>query len=156
MADITELLANAAETDPKMWEAIGNIPKAYYEGQDQAYKQKMRDVFSDGTAGYRAMTRQLDAGKLWERLVKRAASPALTQPRNSQRPVFNRIDTATRRLSKGFCAGTCPAAHHEFSTVCKSERAGQGFPGACAWRLAEGQPQPAAGGGDRPGSLMGF
>ena len=47
MADITKLLANAAKTDPKMWEAIGNIPKAYYEGQDQAYKQKMRNVFSD-------------------------------------------------------------------------------------------------------------
>ena len=47
MADITELLANAAKTDPRMWEAIGNIPKAYYEGQDQAYKQKMRNVFSD-------------------------------------------------------------------------------------------------------------
>jgi hypothetical protein len=30
-----------------MWEAFGNIPKAYYEGREQAYKQKMRDVFSD-------------------------------------------------------------------------------------------------------------
>ncbi len=51
MADITELLANAAKTDPKMWEAIGNIPKAYYEGQDQAYKQKMQNVFSDENGG---------------------------------------------------------------------------------------------------------
>jgi hypothetical protein len=51
MADITELLANAAKTDPRMWEAIGNIPKAYYEGQDQAYKQKMQDAFSDSNGG---------------------------------------------------------------------------------------------------------
>ena len=51
MADITELLANAAKTDPKMWEAIGNIPKAYYEGQNQAYQQKMRNIFSDENGG---------------------------------------------------------------------------------------------------------
>ena len=43
MADtdsMAALIANSAKTDPKMWEAIGNIPKAYYEGQDQAYKQR--------------------------------------------------------------------------------------------------------------------
>lgn len=44
MASIDELIANGAKTDPKMWEAFGNIPKAYYEAQDQKYKQRTRDV----------------------------------------------------------------------------------------------------------------
>lgn len=45
------LIANSAKVDPKMWEAVGNIPKAYYEGQDQAYKQNLRNVFSDENGG---------------------------------------------------------------------------------------------------------
>ena len=47
MADtdsMAALIANSAKTDPKMWEAIGNIPKAYYQGQDQAYKQRVRNI----------------------------------------------------------------------------------------------------------------
>jgi hypothetical protein len=48
---MASLIANSGKTDPKMWEAIGNIPKAYYEGQDQAYKQRMRNVFSDENGG---------------------------------------------------------------------------------------------------------
>ena len=76
-------MANSAKTDPRMWEAIGNIPKASYEGQDQAYNQKMRDTFSDSNGGL-----PLDATLTRERLgsdwLSWVALPALMQPRSSQ------------------------------------------------------------------------
>ena len=61
-----------------MWEAIGNIPKAYYEGQDQAYKQKMQDAFSDSNGGLPLDAQgNFDAGKAWERLVKLGGAPGV-------------------------------------------------------------------------------
>jgi hypothetical protein len=78
MADITELLANAAKTDPKMWEAIGNIPKAYFEGQDQAYKQKMQNVFSPENGGLpRDKDGNVETGKMFERLVQAGGAPVV-------------------------------------------------------------------------------
>src|SRR4051794_22744117 len=79
MVDITELLANAAKTDPKMWEAIGNIPKAYYEGQNQAYQQKMRNIFSDENGGLPRdpKTSAIDWGKAYERIVQEGGTPAI-------------------------------------------------------------------------------
>ena len=79
MVDITELLANAAKTDPRMWEAIGDIPKAYYEGKEQAYKQKMRDVFSDENGGLPRdpKTGAIDFPKAYERLITVGGAPAI-------------------------------------------------------------------------------
>jgi len=61
-----------------MWKAIGNIPKAYYEGQDQAYKQKLRNVFSDENGGLpRDKDGNVDFQKAYERLVTVGGQPAV-------------------------------------------------------------------------------
>ncbi len=77
MADIAELIANSARTNAD-FSQIGNIPKAYYEGQDQAYKQKLRNVFSDENGGLpRDKDGNVDFQKAYERLVTVGGAPAI-------------------------------------------------------------------------------
>ena len=102
MADITELLANAAKTDPKMWEAIGNIPKAYYEGQDQAYKQKMRNIFSDENGGLPRDQRR--APSIWEGLRALSRRAALLR----SRPLAHWRTQASHRI-----ASICTASRRD-------------------------------------------
>ena len=161
MADITELLANAAKTDPKMWEAIGNIPKAYYEGQNQTYQQKMRNIFSDENGGLPRdpKTSAIDWGKAYERIVQEGGTPAieaagslansgLTQDRIRFAPqAAETLSTADQ--PPGTAPVFPPSANRNAPVKVAPALARGGLP-------QEGQPQPAAGGGDRPGSLMGF
>jgi hypothetical protein len=46
MADISQLLANAAQTNADF--DLGKINKSYWEGQDQYAKNQLRDAFKDG------------------------------------------------------------------------------------------------------------
>jgi hypothetical protein len=51
MADeIAALIANSGRTNAD-FSQIGDIAKSYWEGKDQAYKQKLRNVFSDENGG---------------------------------------------------------------------------------------------------------
>jgi hypothetical protein len=46
MADITQLLANAADTKADF--DFGKLNKSYFEGRDQFAKNELRDAFRDG------------------------------------------------------------------------------------------------------------
>jgi hypothetical protein len=77
MASIDELLANSARTNAD-FSQLSNIPKAYYEGQDQAYKQKVRNVFSDENGGLpRDQAGNVDFQKAYEKLVTVGGAPAI-------------------------------------------------------------------------------
>lgn len=47
MVDISQLLAGAAQTNAD-WNALPNINKSYWEGLDQNFKGRQRDVFANG------------------------------------------------------------------------------------------------------------
>jgi hypothetical protein len=46
MGDITQLLANAADTKADF--DFGKLNKSYWEGKDQFAKNELRDAFRDG------------------------------------------------------------------------------------------------------------
>ena len=75
--DIAALIANSARTNAD-FSQIGNIPKAYYEGQDQAYKQRGRNIFSDENGGLpRDKDGNVDYQKAYERVVTVLGAPAI-------------------------------------------------------------------------------
>jgi hypothetical protein len=172
MASIDELIANSAKTDPRMWEAIGNIPKAYHEGQDQAYKQKMRNVFSDENGGIPRdpKTGDINWGQAYERLVTAGGAPAidaagslansgLTQDRIRFAPQAGTILSNADQSSAPPAAspgGFPPSVNRSGSAIVAPPLARGGVV------PSQGQPQalpaaaPGTQGGDKPGSLMGF
>jgi hypothetical protein len=169
MASIDELIANSAKTDPKMWEAFSNIPRAYYEGQDQAYKQKMRNVFSDENGGLpRDDKGNVDFQKAYERLVTVGGAPAidaagslatsgLTQDRIRYAPQASETLANADQPPAAAPGGFPPSANRSGSAIVAPPLARGGVV------PPQGQPQPAPPaqgapqqGGDRPGSLMGF
>jgi hypothetical protein len=78
MASIDELIANSGKTDPKMWEAIGNLPDAYRKGQDFAYQQKLRNAFSDENGCLPRDTQgNVETSKMYERLMQAGGAPAI-------------------------------------------------------------------------------
>jgi hypothetical protein len=91
--NIDQIIAGGAGASSRAdFSKLGDIPKAYYEGQDQAYKQKMRDVFSDENGGLpRDKDGNVDFQKAYERLVTVGGLRPLMRLDRWRRPVLPRI-----------------------------------------------------------------
>jgi hypothetical protein len=78
MADIDSIISGVAGNTRADFSQIGDLPKAYYEGQDQAYKQRGRNIFSDENGGLpRDKDGNVDYQKAYERVVTVLGAPAI-------------------------------------------------------------------------------
>lgn len=75
MADIDSIISGVAGNTRADFSQIGDLPKAYYEGQDQAYKQRGRNIFSGGLP--RDKDGNVDYQKAYERVVTVLGAPAI-------------------------------------------------------------------------------
>ena len=69
--DIAALIANSGKVDPKTFD-FSSILDSYRKGQDWAYQQKLRNLYSDENGGLprNPKTGQVDWGQAFERLVQ--------------------------------------------------------------------------------------
>ena len=139
MADIASLLANAAQTNADF--DFGKLNRSYWEGLEQAYKQRSRDAFQDpslyGPDG------QIDPGRMAGQALRAGGLPAAKPAAELfdmgvQQKLWRNVEQPERPIP--------PSPNRMNSTADQPD-------------LTQGRrtPQaPQAVGGDQKGSLIGF
>jgi hypothetical protein len=161
---IDQIIAGGAGASTRAdFSKLADLPKAYYEGRDQAYNQKLRNAFSDDNGGLPVDAQgNFDAGKAWERLIQLGGAPAVDAATKLAEAGFQQDRYRNAPTVEAAIRGDMPAspttnfppsANRSAPAVVAPPLNRGGVVQPQATTSAQGSPQ---GGGDKPGSLMGF
>jgi hypothetical protein len=164
-SSIDAIISGVAGNTRADFSKLGDIPDAYRKAQDFAYQEKMRNLFSDENGGLpRDDKGNVDTGQMYERLMQAGGAGAVD---SADKVVNSGLTQARVRFAPTAAAALRGDDNQSPATDAPvfPPSANRNAPVKVAPALArgglpqEGQQPPAAGaagGGDKPGSLMGF